>query len=1601
MTQFDLVWCRVNLLHKTEKFYEHPSWNGSPITDFLLSRLCREGLTPGLIFGLDDFWLATNTINQSPSDVLILTSYDQHFSDLFYSLWPKITKEYICKVFISVEPVYSVLAGFDAGQNSAIQKHEKFINIFQPDIVVYGSKIDVRLAKERFGGRVIPLLYHGCDRLMFEGSPTKFEDKLDEILFVGKPDAWVERENCWSRSKQLAYFRSQKVVPFREINGGLSYLDSFNVVNNCRFHLQARCGSFFHAMRSLQAAIVGTIPIILIEKNELEFLQEECPELKDGHNALVGINGEFGNLLERTRDYHLVSNIAGNLNELSDSMSGRAGIKQVVATISSVIQNKINKSRPLDNNSVTVFDIGSHNGQSIARLYQTFRSQKPLRIYCFEPIPENFELLKEAAKKFQNAHHDCTIVCYNLAVSDFSGLSDFYCYGMHTLESNQYSSLCQFQERDLWLKTLPDQPKSNLELTKTIKVKTIRLDDFINAEGVGDIEFIKIDTQGNDYQVLMGLGVYLNSNKVAGFEIECQTIKLYKGSRGRDSFDDLLSKHGYKHINTTYQANGYEQVVQYRGDRKIDEKHEISKKIPVRRLTSSLKVDIVAPLGQHAWAVREGWINTIKDCRSLGTVYFPQPTEVIQLLNKLKNNQADIILLLGFDHHLKYLHMDDRLRDLWKSLRSFKIMLAQETVVQDCYPGTREMTRSAIECVDFTVFNTPSDAAFYKAITNEAMWQPFAYDPAVYKNIRPFKDRYPKAFFRGKYGAIGGPSTYQRRRELLEILSKNNTIDHLSFDPKLDVKHLVDDFNRYQISLNLPAVFQGYTTRVFEAMGTGTCLVTPHPHHPDENSLFTSGKHLVHYDPDDSIGLVDLLNELSIDHARSSRIAEAAYEEVNSKHQILHRWNDIIKSVGTKDRYLSVAPVSVELTSNLMPVHFFTIVLNGNPFIQYHIDALKSLDFDWHWHIIEGVADLNHDTSWCRSAGGQVAPEIHLNGLSIDGTSDYIDGLAVEFPDRVSIYRKPKNQFWDGKVEMVNAPLINVPDGALLWQIDADELWTAEQIGIMRTMFLSNPDRSSAYFWCKFFVGPNRMVTTLGTYGNMRSYEWLRVHRYEGGARWSSHEPPILITNLGDQLARRNPFMHAETARAGLVFEHMAYAHEDQIMFKEKYYGYRGAVDSWRSLQLASDAVKLSNYFPWVKDHARAEIIAESKLDRIAKIGPSGNWIFNSAAAVKPLVHIVYIRPDSIGDALLSNAILPYIKKRWPSSLLTVVCQDRVAELYHACPYINEIISFDRARFSGNESYRSQLLDRIAGLKSQIALCPVYSRDVLGDLLVAASRAEERIGFSGDLSNQSLIDKVKTDRIYTRLIESNKNFATEMERYSDFISGIGVRSSALSQLMWIDRSDEQSACDYFCKFNIANERVVAFFPGAQSSMRLYGGYRYVLEKLVAEGWKVLAFGSQSESEIVNNYIQGLIGVENLCGQLSLGQVGAMMRCCTVGLGAESGLNHMAAAVGLPHAIVLGGGHFGRFCPISHLTVGAILPLDCYECNWQCRFNRPHCVSDLNSAVVLKAVLLAIIPSKIPRLVIQDSFVSVDSMPNLANLETLVNKNRVECHIASV
>lgn len=189
---------------------------------------------------------------------------------------------------------------------------------------------------------------------------------------------------------------------------------------------------------------------------------------------------------------------------------------------------------------------------------------------------------------------------------------------------------------------------------------------------------------------------------------------------------------------------------------------------------------------------------------------------------------------------------------------------------------------------------------------------------------------------------------------------------------------------------------------------------------------------------------------------------------------------------------------------------------------------------------------------------------------------------------------------WRDKIQMVNSVAFSLEHECLLVQIDADELWTAEQLVRLRDMFLlerngeekygsgsrgggeqqlvsggtggltkgtgsfvnredrqkqhnhNQRNRECAYFDCHFFVGPDLVTVTEDGWGHSTSNEWLRAWVFRPRQSvWLQHAPPELARHdeaagwkmlAGDQCIGRE-----ETRQRGLVFTHYAYVLEEQV----------------------------------------------------------------------------------------------------------------------------------------------------------------------------------------------------------------------------------------------------------------------------------------------------------------------------------------------------------------------------------------------------------------------------------------------------------------------
>jgi len=156
-------------------------------------------------------------------------------------------------------------------------------------------------------------------------------------------------------------------------------------------------------------------------------------------------------------------------------------------------QRKINKFIKKKIDIKTFLDVGSHMGSYTDFIYNNDNKTK---IFMFEPQREIFLKLK---KKYFNKNN---ISIFNLALSNKKGPAKLF-INKHNVAST--ISKINFNNNYLKQRARLFGESSETMIVRIQNTKKITLFDFIKNKKIKKIDLIKIDTEGHEYEVLIGL----------------------------------------------------------------------------------------------------------------------------------------------------------------------------------------------------------------------------------------------------------------------------------------------------------------------------------------------------------------------------------------------------------------------------------------------------------------------------------------------------------------------------------------------------------------------------------------------------------------------------------------------------------------------------------------------------------------------------------------------------------------------------------------------------------------------------------------------------------------------------------------------------------------------------------------------------------------------------------------------------------------------------------------------------------------------------------------------------------------------------------------
>ena len=186
------------------------------------------------------------------------------------------------------------------------------------------------------------------------------------------------------------------------------------------------------------------------------------------------------------------------------------------------------------------FDVGAHVGESITLFSKYFKIKK---IYSFEASPLNFKNLLINKPSIQSKFKELEINIENYAIGHEKKK-----LMMKQLIDSSSSTIKEINQNTKYFKKkfffLNFIGKENL--IQNIEINQIRLCDYMDYNEISKIDFLKIDTEGYELNVLLGLGKYLQKTSLIMFEHHYDDMIIKDYSFG--DINDLLKKNNFKQI---------------------------------------------------------------------------------------------------------------------------------------------------------------------------------------------------------------------------------------------------------------------------------------------------------------------------------------------------------------------------------------------------------------------------------------------------------------------------------------------------------------------------------------------------------------------------------------------------------------------------------------------------------------------------------------------------------------------------------------------------------------------------------------------------------------------------------------------------------------------------------------------------------------------------------------------------------------------------------------------------------------------------------------------------------------------------------------------
>jgi ADP-heptose:LPS heptosyltransferase len=370
-------------------------------------------------------------------------------------------------------------------------------------------------------------------------------------------------------------------------------------------------------------------------------------------------------------------------------------------------------------------------------------------------------------------------------------------------------------------------------------------------------------------------------------------------------------------------------------------------------------------------------------------------------------------------------------------------------------------------------------------------------------------------------------------------------------------------------------------------------------------------------------------------------------------------------------------------------------------------------------------------------------------------------------------------------------------------------------------------------------------------------------------------------------------------------------------------------------------------------------------------------------------VDIFVLHTGGLGDLVLASGLLAALRTAHPTARLTLCCREPVAPVAALLPFaLDEIVelSIDPFRWAAPSA---ELHAPLAAFAAQLAArgCDLfvsadYSPTWLTPVVAAALAPRQAVGRTAPLRAAGMADALRETLGFAAIAftpDDCPERTPELERYAALLRLLDIDESAFPAVTVPSAADARAGEAFACAVDAAPP-ALACFTSSDALRRL--PVRLLCETLVKAAREFglqplfLGGGAGSEEQAYQSEVAAAVRASStavavaLAPECGIPALAGILRRCHAFLGADTGLAHLASALGVPGVTFYGGGYWPAYRPWAPRNVGVVHPLPCFGCGWDCGFGHALCIESIDGEALLHALRQALAGPQAPPTVLE-------------------------------